>query len=299
MGSHLVAKLAQVPGINLFLFGRNEVSAFGDKFPYTKLELSNKEQVKRSFATIDIVYYLASASIPASSWEQPGMEIEQNLLPFISFMECLVTLQAKKVVFISSAGTIYGPCDQKANEDSFKNPFSPHGITKLAMEYFLNYFRARHNINFDIYRVSNVYGEGQDIKKGIGIINTFLENIVLHGRLNIFGDGSNVRNYLYVGDFAELLGLSLHADPSVSEVYNMSSDDTLSINELVAVIRNIIDEEIDVVYTTARQSDNPAIYLDNTKILQAHPGFKFTGIAEGILKTYQHIKSKAVAATVS
>ena len=293
MGSHLTKKLIQVPGINLFLFGRNESSVFGDSIPYTKIDLTNKEQVNRCFADIDLVYYLASTSIPATSWDKPAMEIEQNLLPFINFMECLGTLKAKKVVFVSSAGTIYGPSEQKVTEDSFKNPFSPHGITKLAMEYFLNYFRVRYNINSDIYRVSNVYGEGQDITKGIGIINTFLENIIAHNRLNIFGDGKNVRNYLYVNDCSELLSLSLFTDPSKSEIYNVSSNDTLSINDLVEIIRDIIEEDFEVIYTAARKSDNSVIYLDNSKILKANPGFKLTGIKEGILQTYRHIKSRA------
>lgn len=291
MGSHLAERLEQVPGIRLSLFGRKEESIFGDRMPYTQIDLTDKEQIKRCFAAIDIVYYLASASIPASSWEQPARDIQENLLPFISFMECLVTLKAKKIVFISSAGTIYGPNEHKVAEDSFKNPFSPHGITKLTMEYFLNYFKVRNNMNFDIYRVSNVYGEGQDINKGIGIINTFLENIVKHGRLQIFGNGENVRNYLYVRDFAELLSLSLFADPAKSEIYNMSSDDTLSINELVGVIRKITNEEFEVIYTGARQSDNSAIYLDNSKILKAFPEFRLTDIETGIRNTYMHIKS--------
>jgi UDP-glucose 4-epimerase len=288
----------QTPGIRLFLFGKNERSIFGDAVPYIQIDLTDKKQVTSSFAGIDLVYYLASTRVPATSWDKPSVEIEENLLPFINFMECLKDLDVKKVAFVSSAGTIYGPSKEKVSEEAGKHPFSPHGITKLAMEYFLDYFRIRYNINFDIYRVSNVYGEGQDIKKGIGIINTFLEHIVRHRRLQVFGNGENVRNYLYVKDFADLISMSLNSDPSTSEVYNMASGDTLSINELVETMKRILHEDFDVVYTAARQSDNPVIRLDNSKLLRVCPDFKFTPLEQGILKTYDHIR-QYIAAEVS
>ena len=295
LGSHLTKKISQIPGISLFLFGRSEASIFGDRFPYAKIDITNRESVLAHFADIDTVYYLASATIPATSWERPTVEIEQNLLPFINFLESLSSLKIRKFVFISSAGTIYGRTEHAAKETSFTSPFSPYGITKLTMEFFLNYFNARCNINFDVYRVSNVYGEGQDVNKGMGIINTFLEHIVSNSSIHVFGNGENVRNYLYADDFAELLTLSLRAG-SQSEVYNVSSNDTVSINELVSIIKSVVDENFEVKYIPSRQSDNPAIYIDNSKIRTAFPAFKFTGLEEGILKTYQYIKKRAAPA---
>jgi UDP-glucose 4-epimerase len=293
IGSHLTNKLLKIPGINIFLFGRNERNIFGDKLPYNRLNVSDKAEVSSLFSEIDIIYYLASETIPSSSWENPVIEIEKNLVPFINFLECIVQLKAKKIVFVSSGGTVYGSTQQKVTEEAPTSPFSPHGITKLTMEYFLNYFNKKYGLSFDTYRVSNVYGAGQNTGKGIGIINTFLEHIISENKIRIFGNGENVRNYLYVNDLADILALSLFTDPSSFETFNAASNDTLTINALVQVIKKAVKENFEVIYTETRASDNSTIFLDNSKLLLAHPGITFTPIEEGILRTWEYIKNNA------
>ncbi len=292
IGSHLAQKLMLIPTINLHLFGRSEKSLFNNNLPYTQLDIKNNTTFDKIFNNIDIVYYLASSTIPSSSWDSPIIEIENNLIPFIRFMEAIAKTNIKKIVFISSGGTIYGSTQEKVSEDSNKNPFNPHGIIKLTMEYFLNYFNKKNTISFDTYRVANVYGEGQNTKKGIGIINTFLESILVNKNVHIFGDGENIRNYLYVNDLAELMYFSLMSAPDSSEIYNIASNDTISINNLVQIIKKVVPEDFEVLYTPKRQSDNSSIYLDNSKILNVNPSFIFTDIEKGIYKTYLKIKQE-------
>lgn len=294
IGRHLTERLSAEKNTNLFLFGKNEASTFDSSIPYKKLDLDNKAQLAADFSRIDFIYYLASETIPSTSWENPVMDIEKNLLPFIHFTESIAQLSVKKIIFISSGGTVYGTTDHMVDEHSFTNPFSPYGIVKLTMEHFLNYFKVKYQLNFDIYRVSNVYGEGQNTGKGIGLINTFIEKIITEKKIYIFGDGKNVRNYLYVKDLAELMLTSLHRDVSIAEIYNTSSNATLRVNEIAEIMKKILPESFEIVYREARQSDNSAIHLDNSKIVQLNPGFRFTEIEEGILKTYQHIKGLSV-----
>lgn len=291
IGSHLTIRLSQIPTINLFLFGRSESSTFGNTYSYTQLDLLNQKQINHLFSNIDIVYYLASATIPSTSWENPNEELEKNLLPFITFTECIAKLNVKKIIFASSAGTIYGPSNEKVNEDFDKKPFSPYGIIKLTMEYFLNYFKAKYSINFDIYRVSNVYGDGQNTSKGLGIINTFIENILDKKQIHIFGNGENIRNYVYVKDVSELLSYSLFTDINESTIYNIASNDSISINDLISKIKSVVTENFEIVNENKRQSDNTTIDLDNTKILKDNPSFKFTNIHDGIFQTYNYIKN--------
>lgn len=293
IGRHLTEALLQQKNLSLSLFGKSDSNLFKDRLPYTKIDLGNTAQVMEHFAGMDLVYYLASESIPSTTWEQPTLEIEKNLLPFINFLECMARLQVKKVAFVSSAGTIYGASDQKVTEDSNKKPFSPYGITKLTMEHYLNYFEARYGLCYDVYRVSNVYGDGQNTGKGLGIINTFLEKIIRDKQIQIFGNGENIRNYVYVKDVAQLLCLSVLTPASHSAIYNLSSNDTLSINTLVAIIKGIVQEDFKILYQDTRKSDNSAIYLDNSKITGALPGFKFSSIEEGIAKTYAYIKENS------
>lgn len=291
IGKQLTTKLSQLPELSLNLYGRSEYSTNDEKHFYSQIDLNDTEKLKKQFAHIDFVYYLASESIPATSWNDPKLEVEKNLLPFINFLECISSLNVKKIVFVSSAGTIYGVSNDKLREDSEKMPFSPYGITKLAMEHYLNYFEARHGLHYDVFRVSNVYGEGQDTAKGLGAINTFLEKIIQDKKIVVFGDGEVIRNYIYIDDVAELLARSVKANINESHIYNLSSNDTLSINQLIAQIKEIVQEKFEVVYQETRKSDNPAIDLDNAKIKKNNPSFKFTELTDGIRNTYSYIKT--------
>ncbi|MES2681206.1 MAG: NAD-dependent epimerase/dehydratase family protein [Bacteroidota bacterium] len=289
IGRHLTERLMKEKDLALSLFGKSETSAFKKALPYQRIDFFNKTELEKNFAGIEIVYYLASETIPATSWENPSLEIEKNLIPFINFLQVAATTGVRKVVFVSSAGTIYGTTTNLVTEDANKNPFSPYGITKLTMENYLRYYKVKYGIQCDIFRVSNVYGEGQNTTKGLGIVNTFLEKIIRDKEVKIFGDGNTVRNYIYVKDVAELLSRSLN-DLTSSETYNVSSNNTVSINDLVKIIKTVVSEDFRVVYSDLRQSDNSAVFLDNSRILKAHPDFKFSPIEDGIAKTYSYIK---------
>lgn len=290
IGRHLIDVMSKSSFVKLSLFGRNDKIIEGTELHCSKIDLFNVEQINLKFADIDVVYYLASATIPSSSWENPLIEFENNLIPFFTFTESIAKLGVKKIVFVSSAGTIYGPSKFKVSENSDKHPFSPYGIIKLTMEHFLNYFKNKYDINFDIYRISNVYGEGQNTSKGLGIINTFIENILSLNEIHIFGDGENIRNYVYVKDVARILSHSSFKELNSSEIYNLSSNDTLSINELVNIIKVQMPEEFSVIYENNRKSDNAFIDLDNSKLINEMNCFSFTPIHIGINETYQSIK---------
>ncbi len=290
IGKHLTKALMQNSQLKVSLFGRSATNDLKEPLPYHQLDLNNAHQVEKYFKDTEVVYYLASDSIPSSSWNDPKFEVEKNLLPFINFLNNGAQHKLKKVVFVSSAGTIYGPSKDKLTEESDKRPFSPYGITKLAMENYLNYFEARHNIKHDIFRVSNVYGIGQDTSKGLGIINTFLEKIIAENAVTIYGNGENIRNYICVSDVAKLLSLSVNS--SDSNIFNLASDDNISINQLVNIIKGIVKEEFKINYKETRQSDNPAISLDNSKLKNAYRDFKFIALSEGIEQTYKHVREQ-------
>jgi UDP-glucose 4-epimerase len=292
IGRNLIDLLSRDTTISLKLFGRSSICELGDKYPYEQIELTNSEQITTSFKDIDIIYYLASSSIPSSSWENPIFDIENNLLPFINFLGCISKLNVKKIVFTSSAGTIYGSSDKESAENADKKPFSPHGINKLTMEYYLNYFEAKYNLKHDIFRISNIYGEGQNTSKGLGIINTFIEKILSNQKITVFGNGEIIRNYIYVKDVAKVLSYSLNSDYSKSNIYNLSTDDSLSINEIIDLIKKIVKENFSIDYLETRGSDNPKILLDNQKLKSDFPNLIFTHIQEGIKNTYFEIKNK-------
>jgi len=292
IGKHLINYLSKNSNGIIKGFGRN--CSVKDEHILTPIELNNKDEIKSLLQGIELVYYLASGSIPASSWNNPSYDIKNNLLPFINFLDAAVEIGVKKVVFVSSAGTVYGTSELPLDENSNKLPFSPYGINKLTMEYYLQYFNMRYQLLFDIYRVSNVYGVGQNTKKGLGIINTFLEKIIRNERIEIFGNGENIRNYVYVNDVAEILSFSASKNITQSQILNLASDDTLSINQLLKQIKDTVNTDFKVKYSPARQSDNPAILISNKKLKATYPEFNFTTLSNGIAETHAYLKEKSV-----
>ena len=199
-------------------------------------------------------------------------------------------VKLKKIIFASSAGTIYGPLKGKIKETADKKPQSPHGIIKFAMENYLLYYLRNSNINYTIFRISNIYGEFQDITKGLGLINTILENHINNKEIKIFGDGSNVRNYIYIKDVVRAMSLFSIEKLSSSQTFNLSSSENLSINEIIKVINTIVDRPLDISFTDARVSDLNRVEIDNTLFSKFYPNFSFTEIKEGIKKTFNYLK---------
>lgn len=290
IGKHLADNLLQNNNISVDLYGRSATSSNSNPQNYKQIDLFNSEQNKIYFKNIEVIYYLASETIPANSWANPLVDIEKNLIPFLTFMESICNLNIKKMIYLSSAGTVYGTTSNKVDELSDKNPFSPYGITKLAIENFLLYYKTKYNIEYDIFRISNVYGPGQNTKKGLGIINTFIEKIIKNEEITIFGNGSNLRNYIYVKDVVKILNLLLFKNLQVSKIYNLNSDDSLTINEIVDLLKKMLHENLKVTYDNKRLSDNMSIDLNNSKLKNELPFFKFTPITVGIVETFNYIK---------
>lgn len=119
----------------------------------------------------------------------------------------------------------------------------------------------------------------------------FLEKIISEKEITVFGDGEIIRNYIYVKDVAKTLAYSCYSDFEKSSIYNLSSNDSLSINEVIQQIKKITNIKFVINYKETRGSDNPKILLDNSKLKNDFKSLSFTSIEEGILNTYLNLKT--------
>jgi UDP-glucose 4-epimerase len=298
IGKHLTKEILKKISYNkLYLFGRasyNESIDFclNKNIEYIQIDLTDKNTYQNKFRDLDLIYYLASDTIPLKSWENPVFELNSNILPFIEFLEEIKNSTVKKIIFTSSAGTIYGPSKKIKNETSYTIPFSPYGIGKLTMEHFLEYYRVNYNINYIIYRISNVYGPDMDISKGLGIINTIIENLVINKSSTIFGNGEAYRNYIFVNDVASILAFSSTFSLCESNTVNLASSKNHSVNQIIKIIEKISSSKLKLNFIKKRNSDNPTIKISNNKLLKIIPSISLTSIEEGIKLTFDHIKEK-------
>ena len=289
VGKNLSDSLLQDPNLEIVCFSKTGVpesknlkSIVGD--------FEDQELIHKTLKHADIVYHLISGSIPSTSWENPFFEIDGNLIPTLHLIESAAKNHIKKIVFVSSAGTVYGKSNHILSENAATAPFSPYGIIKNTIENFLRFAYEKYGIHYDIFRVSNIYGEGQNVKKGLGIINIVLDKILHQQEIQIFGDGLNIKNYIYVKDVIYFLKDSLYKEINQNNFFNLNSDQNASIIDIIDIAQRITGEEAKLVFSESKKSDNQFILLDHSKLMQEYPQFKFTTLEQGIRNTWDFLR---------
>ena len=156
-------------------------------------ELDNKEILERVLPECKTIIHLASSSTPGSSSRHPVLEADKNITPTLRFLDILQSHKDVHIIFISSGGTLYGnPKSTPVDEAHPTNPLSFHGAGKLALETFLRTFSTSSKPSTTIVRPSNVYGPGQALRFGFGVIRTMLEHVLRGTVMEIWGDGTSI-----------------------------------------------------------------------------------------------------------
>ncbi|MBQ4058648.1 MAG: NAD-dependent epimerase/dehydratase family protein [Lachnospiraceae bacterium] len=194
----------------------------------------------------------------------------------------------KKVVFLSSGGTVYGDhSNQPLREDVLPQPINHYGNIKLSIENALRIFHIQNRLNISIARISNPYGKGQDFSKGVGFVDAVMKRSLDGKPVEIWGDGGNVRDYIYISDLCECLyQLSLYKGEE--SVFNVSSGIGISQNEIIDVIRGL-GLNVEVTYQEKRSVDVRQIILDNTKIKSLF-NLKLTTFDEGVQEYLEYLR---------
>lgn len=232
-------------------------------------------------------FHLASATTPGSSAGDPVGEAESNVIPVLRFLEIAQRHRPLRLVFASSGGTLYGDPGVTPTPESYPlQPHSYHGAGKMAQEAFLHAFAHNTGSCVAILRPSNLYGPGQPLKSGFGVIRTLLEHALQGTPMPIWGDGETVRDFLYIDDMVEACRL-LFRHPAVAGTFNVGSGQGHTINQVLAATEKICGRSIAVQRHPARGYDVRQVILDNTSI-EAALGWKpATLLDEGILRTWQ------------
>lgn len=291
IGRNLVNELLKKE-IRVTGFGRNADFRFNPKARFIQGSFEEDNALRKALADQDIVYHLISQTIPSSSWDNPLLEIEKNLKPSLRLIELAAESGVKKICFASSGGTVYGFQESVLGEEATTEPFSPYGIVKRTIESFLQYAKVRREIAYDIYRITNVYGEGQITEKGLGFINTALENAINSRPISVFGDGEIVRDYIYVKDVAKALASSTLRSLESSNIFNLSSNCPISLNDLIVLIKDVLGVDLEVRYLPGRLNDNRTVKIDNSKILRYCSGLSLTPLEDGIRITHNFLKKR-------
>lgn len=270
IGSALAKRLEQEK-IGVHIIGRHDVKRLENVLPLC-----------------DTVIHLASATTPGSSAAHPSQELG-NLALTLRLLELLQGQPETHLIFFSSGGTVYGNPDRlPVNEDAPIAPLSTYGAGKAAQENFCQAFRLQGHAA-TIFRPSNVYGPGQSMRHGFGLIRTMLEHARHGTAFEIWGDGENIRDFIYIDDIVEA-SIHLLKRPKDSGTYNLGSGIGYSINQVKDIVEAVCRMELKTIHRPARGIDVRSVVLDSSR-LNARLGWEpSVGLGEGVARTWEWLQ---------
>ncbi len=291
LGSHLVDELVrlghEVTAFDRFSMGRVSFTAVG----VTRRlgDFLNTGDLVDAVKGQEFVFHFVSTTTPASAENDPTMDIRTNLASTVELLQCCVQAGVTKVFFASTGGAVYG--DQpgvELTETALPLPVSPYAIGKLAIEGYLRYFERKHGLQSVTFRISNPYGPRQHPNKKQGVIPIFLHRLAQELPLVVLGDGSMVRDYLYVGDAVRMIGQTVDAG-NAYPVYNIGRGLGASLADVLGVI-----ERVTGIIPEVQMQPAPSTYLNHivlkTDRYQREFGYPdFVSLDEGVAATWNQM----------
>jgi len=269
-----------------------------DNIHYYSNSITDRKLLREVLSKCDIVFHLATDTTPGKSALLPALEAEYNLLPTLHFLEILQEYPDTFLIYVSTGGAIYGDSSSELVEE--KDPLVPlsyYGAGKAAIEKFIIAFCHQTGQLAMILRPSNLYGPSQPYRSGFGIIPTIFHHLFDGKSLSIWGDGENIRDYLYIDDFIELCLILVKRVKRIENglkvpIYNVGSGIGSSSNMLIEIVQHITGLKLQVEYLVARKVDVRRVVLNCDKIKKDYGWTAKTGLVEGIEKYWQTLISE-------
>lgn len=298
IGRHLVEELSRDKNNIIVVFDRFTDYVKSGENPYMGTEniqayigdYFNHDDIRTAIQGSHYVFHLISTTNPALSANDPLIDIETNILKSISLFQVCVEEGVKRVIFLSSGGTVYGDIDNPLiNEDIVPKPVSPYGIGKLTIENYLRYFKAKHGLDSITYRVANPYGPGQSVHGKQGVIPIFMNHFIHSEPLNVFGDGSMKRDYIYITDLVRMISASYNKHHT-HDIYNVGSGSGFAVLDIIRSIERTAGYKVPI-----QRIEKPTTYvqdcvLDISKFVNEFNIRPSISLNEGIERTWQYVK---------
>ncbi|SMQ70724.1 UDP-glucose 4-epimerase [Plantibacter sp. VKM Ac-1784] len=291
IGSHLVEAL-QRAGHEVSAFDRFSGAAptfRTDGIRLIRGEFLSRADLDEAVSGQDYVLHLLSTTSPATAESDPTLDIRTNIAQSVELLESASSAGVKRFYFASTGGAIYGPQgrDRYAEGDRAM-PISPYGIGKLAIEHYLHYFRTRHGLASTALRISNPYGTRQHPGRRQGLIPIALRNIAEGRPVVRFGDGSMVRDYIFVEDLVRMI-VAFVGRETEFDLYNLGSGFGLSVTDILDELRLVTGVDFDIEERATPPTFIDKVILDTNRWAQEFGPIELTTLGDGIRRTYEDV----------
>lgn len=285
LGRNLCNYLAE-KGEKVYSFDMSLPKERDDRMEYLEGDFFDDYTLQRLVKGMDVIFHAICTLNPGNSNEKCIVGYERDfvqtakLCSYIKDTDC-------RMIFFSSGGTVYGNQEtQPILETAVPVPINHYGNLKLCIENTIRTFNFQMKKNMLIARISNPYGPGQDYQKGVGFIDAAIKRAIAGETIEIWGDGTVVRDYIYIDDLCKMLYALIDYHGEI-EVFNLSSNIGVSQNDIIGILKEILPE-VKVAYKPGRSVDAKKIILDNTRI-QSICDLQMVSTEEGIRKYYEYI----------
>lgn len=246
------------------------------------IDVFNREQFEA------VIHQAAQTMVP-KSLEDPRYDCDVNIMGTVHILEACRATGVKKIVFASSAA-VYGDKGQIPIEEHVHGePSSFYGLSKLTIEKYLALYQQLYGIEYAALRYANVYGERQGDGGEGGVISIFTRKISASQGLDIFGTGTQTRDFIYAGDVAQGNVKAL-MPASLSGVYNISTGSETSVNKLIELLSEIAGQQATVQHHPVREGDIYRSALSNKKAQAGLQWLPQMDLREGLSRTYQSLQ---------
>jgi UDP-glucose 4-epimerase len=241
-------------------------------------------------AGVELIYHLAWSKVPAEADLELAEDARVNIVGSLRLIESLRSMaRPPRMIFASSGGTVYGVLSQiPATEDHPLRPISAHGVSKRAVEAYLEVISRESDLQAVSLRMGNVYGPAQGHARPFGAVAHFAHMAVTSKAIRMFGDGSITRDYLYIDDAVNALiraGLG-----SGLGNYNIGTGIGHSLNDIVAIIASHLDRDLPLDRQPSRAFDVPVSILDASRARQTFGWEPRVTLEDGIAKTLHYLQ---------
>ncbi|MEB3236023.1 MAG: NAD-dependent epimerase/dehydratase family protein [Candidatus Sericytochromatia bacterium] len=250
-------------------------------------EFGNAGALAEALEGIEVVVHLVCTTLPKTSNDDPAHDVRTNVADSLLLFDHAARSGARRVVFVSSGGTVYGPPVQDPIPETHPTePSCSYGVTRLMTEKYLQVYKSIKGLDYTILRVSNPYGPFQRLDGIQGAVGVFLGRVLRGEPIEIWGDGTVVRDFPYVGDVAEALAKAVdHPEPGL--LLNIGRGRGTTLNELVAALARVTGRVPEVRYLPGRAFDVPRNVLDVSRAADALGWYPATDLEDGLRLTLE------------
>jgi len=296
IGSHIALKLLR-ENIEVAVvdnLSKGNKSNLPGNLSFYNVNILNEAELEEIFLKErpDYVIHQAAQVSVQSSMEDPAYDAKINTIGTLNLLRLSAKYKVKKFIFASTAAVYGMPLYLPIDELHPANPISFYGVSKLTSETYIQLFKKFHGLDYCILRYGNVYGPKQNAQGEAGVISIFIDRLLSNQPLEIYGDGKQTRDFIYVKDIAN--GCYLALLNGTNDILNLSTETQTSISDLAEVLVQISGRKAPIVYHQAKEGDIPCSCLKNQQAIEKLNWAPSYSLLEGLNETMEYYSEKRV-----